>query len=206
MIIMICSSITFVGLIAIAIMKISSKNSVQPINISLIFALQKDNIQAIHSSKSDERQNTCELQAVQSHSRIINVAPIHLEEQIFESLDNIDMIQPMNLPIECNEFNSIGVENPGSEETPEAPNQTLCFNNQKFNPSLISFPVLTFLCVIFLILFPICIWHIRSANDFENHILKTNILLSSTILLPTFYFILNPKHLTKATILLFEGL
>ena len=83
------------------------------------------------------------------------------------------------------------MENPGSEETPEAPNQMLCFNNQKFNPSLISFPVLTFLCVVFLILFPICIWHIRSANDFENHILKTNILLSSTILLPTVYFILN---------------
>ena len=41
------------------------------------------------------------------------MAPIHLEEQIFESLDDIDTMQPINLPIERNEFNSIGVENPG---------------------------------------------------------------------------------------------
>ena len=203
---MTCSCITFVGLIAITIMKRFSKNSVQPINISLISALQKDNIQAIHSSKSDERQNTCELQAVQSHSRIINVAPIHLEEQIFESLDDIDTMQPMNLPVERNEFNSIGVENPGSEETPEVPYQTLCFNNQNFNPSLITFPLLTFMCVMFLILFPIYIWHIRLTNDLENHVLKTHIFYSSTIVLPTVYFILNPKHLTKAIKLLFEGL
>ena len=86
------------------------------------------------------------------------MAPIHLEEQIFESLDDIDTMQPINLPIERNEFNSIGVENPGLEETPEVPNQTLCFNNQNFNPSLICFPLLTFMCVMFLILFPIYIW------------------------------------------------
>ena len=203
---MTCCCIAFVGLMAIAIKKISSTKSVQPINIPSISAELTESIQATHSSRREEQQNTFELQAVQSHSRIINVAPIHLEEQIFDSLDNIDTIQPMNLPIECNEFNSIGVENPGSEETPEAPNQMLCFNNQKFNPSLISFPMLTFLCVIFLILFPIYGWHVRSANDFENHILKTHIFLSSTIVLPTVYFILNPKHLTKATKLLFEGL
>ena len=197
---MTCSCITFVGLIAITIMKRFSKNSVQPINISLISALQKDNIQAIHSSKSDERQNTCELQAVHSHSRIINVAPIHLEEQIFESLDNID------LPIECIELYSIGVENPGSEIAPEAPRQTLCLNNQKFNLNLISFPVLTFLFVVFLILVPIYLWHFRFANDFENHILKAHIFYCSTLVLPTVYFILNPEHLKKATILLFEGL
>ena len=144
---------------------------------------------------------------MQSHSQIINVAPIHLEEQIFESLDNIDMIQPMNMPIECNEVISIVVENPGSEETPEASTKTLCLNNQKFNPSLIGFSVLTFLCVIFLILFPIYVWHIPSANDFENLIPKTHIISCIvTIVLPTVYFILNPKHLTKATKLLFEGL
>ena len=164
---MTCCCIAFVGLMAIAIKKITLKESVQPINIPSISAQIKENIQAIHSSRIDE-QNTFELQAVQSHSRIINVAPIHLEEQIFESSDNIDTIQPMNLPIEHNEFNSIVVENPGSEETPEAPKQTLCLNNQKFNPSLISFPVLTFLCVIFLTLFPIYVWHTRSTNDFEK--------------------------------------
>ena len=201
-----CCCSAFVGLIAIAIKKISLKKSVQPINITSISAQLTENIQAIHSSRSDEQQNTFELQEVQSHSRIINVAPIHLEEQIFESLDNIDMIQPNNMPIECNEFISIAVENPGSEKTPEAPNQTLCLNNQKLNPNLISFSVLTFLCVIFLILFPIYIWHIRLVNDLGYHILKTHIFYSSTILLPTVYFILNPKHLTKATILLFEGL
>ena len=203
---MTCCCIAFVGLMAIAIKKISSTKSVQPINIPSISAELMENTQATHSSRRDEQQNTFELQAVQSHSRIINVAPIHYEEQILESSDNIDRIQPMNLPIECNEFNNIGIENSGSEETQEAPNQTLCLNNQKLNPNLISFSVLTFLCVIFLILFPIYIWHIRLVNDLGYHILKTHIFYSSTILLPTVYFILNPKHLTKAIKLLFEGL
>ena len=197
-----CYCISFVGLMAIAIKKISSTKSVQPINIPSISAELMENTQATHSSRRDEQQNTFELQAVQSHSRIINVAPIHLEEQILESSDNVDRIQPMNLPIDRNEFNSISVQNPGSEETPEAPNQQLCFNNQKFNPSLISFPVLTFMCVIFFIVFPIYIWHIRLGNQ----ILKAHIFYSSTVVLPIIYFILNPKHLTKATKLLFYGL
>ena len=201
-----CCCIAFVGLMAIAIKKISSKTSVQPINIPSVSAQLTENSRATHSSRRDKQQNIFELQAVQSHSRIINVAPIHLEEQIFESLDDIDTMQPMNLPIERNEFNSIGVENPGLEETPEVPNQTLCFNNQNFNPSLITFPLLTFMCVMFLILFPIYIWHIRLTNDLENHVLKTHIFYSSTIVLPTVYFILNPKNLTKAIKLLFEGL
>ena len=107
MIILTCSCITFVGLIAIAIMKISSKNLVQPINISSISARLTENIQAIHSSRNDEQKNTFELQAVQSHSRIINVASFYLEEQIFESLDDI------YLPKECKEFISIGEKNSG---------------------------------------------------------------------------------------------
>ena len=191
---------------AIAIKKISSKNSVQPINIQSISARLTENIQAIQSSRNEEQQNTFELQTVQSHSRIINVAAIHSEEQMIESIDDIDTIQPMNLAIERNEFNRFDVENQGSEETLEAPHQTLCLNNQKLNPNLISFSVLTFLCVIFLILFPIYIWHIRLVNDLGYHILKTHIFYSCTIVLPTVYFIVNPKHLTKATILLFEGL
>ena len=207
-----CCCIAFVGLMAIAIKKISlrKRKSVQPINIPSISARLMENIQGIHSSRSEEQQNTFELEAVQSHARIINVAPINLEEQILESLDNIDMsLQPMNLnEFVRNEFNSIVVENPGSEETPEAPNQIqmLRLNTQKFNPSLISFPVLNFLCMTFLILFPIYVWFILLTNDFENHVLKTHIFYSFTIVLPTVYFIVNPKHLTKATILLFEGL
>jgi hypothetical protein len=201
---MTCCCITFVGLMAIAIKKIYSKNSVQPVNIPSISARITENIQAIHSSRNDEQQNTFELQAVQSHSGIINVAPIHFDEQLIESLDNTDTIQPMNLPIEHNEFDRFDVENQGLEETPEAPNQTLCFNNQKFNPNLASFAMLTFLFAIAFIVLPIYRWHSHFANNFENLILKTHILFSSTIVLPTFYFILNPKHLTKATKLLFE--
>ena len=208
---MICCCITFVGLMAIAIKKISSKKSVQPINIQSISAQLTENIQAIQSSRNDEQQNTFELQAVQSHSRIINVAPVHSEEQIIESLDDIDTIQPMNLPIERNEFNRFDVENRGSEETLEASNQTLCLNNQKFNPNLASFAVLTLLFVIACIVIPIYEWHVHFSKDCENiilknRILKTHMLYSSTIVLPIFYFILNPKHLTKAKILLFEGL
>ena len=200
---MTCCCITFVGLMAIAIKKIYSKNSVQPVNIPSISARIAENIQAIHSSRNDEQQNTFELQAVQSHSGIINVAPIHFDEQLIDSLDNTDTIQPMNLPIEHNEFDRFDVENQGLEETPEAPNQTLCFNNQKFNPNLASFAMLTFLFAIAFIVLPIYRWHSHFANNFENLILKTHILFSSTIVLPTFYFILNPKHLTKATKLLF---
>ena len=208
---MICCCITFVGLLAIAIKKISLKKSVQPINIQSISAQLTENIQAIQSSRNDEQQNTFELQAVQSHSRIINVAPVHSEEQIIESLDDIDTIQPMNLPIDRNEFNRFDVENRGSEETLEASNQTLCLNNQKFNPNLASFTVLMLLFVIACIVLPIYGWHVHFSKDCENiilrnRILKIHIFYSSTIVLPTFYFILNPKHLTKAKILLFEGL
>ena len=208
---MICCCITFVGLLAIAIKKISIKNSVQPMNVQFISARLTENIQAIQSSRNDEQQNTFELQAVQNHSEIINVAPIHSEEQIIESLYNIDTIQPMNLPIEGNEFNRFDVENQGSEETLEAPHQTLCLNNQKFNPNLASFAVLALLFVIACIVLPTYGWHVHFSKDCENiilrnRILKIHIFYSSTIVLPTLYFILNPKHLTKAKILLFEGL
>ena len=203
---MICFCVTFVGLMAIAIKKISSKNSVKPINISYISSRLSESIQAIHTSRIDEPQDTFELQAVQSHSRIIHVAPIHLEEQSLESLENIGTIQPLNMPIQCNEFISIGIENPKSEETLEAPNQILCLNNQKFNPNLISLAGLTFLFVITFIVAPIFVWQIRFASDFENVTLKAHIYYFMPIALPIVYFILNPKHLTKATKLLFEGL
>ena len=203
---MTCCCITFVGLMAIAIKKISSKNSVKPINIPSISSHLSESIQAIHTSRIDEPQDTFELQAVQSHSRIIHVAPIHLEEQSLESLENIGTIQPMNMPIECNEFISIGVENPKSEESLEAPNQILCLNNQKFNPNLISLAGLMFLFVITFIVAPIFVWQIRFASDLENVVLKIHIYYSMPIALPIAYFILNPKHLTKATKLLFEGL
>jgi hypothetical protein len=155
---------------AIAIKKIYSKNSVQPVNIPSISARITENIQAIHSSRNDEQQNTFELQAVQSHSGIINVAPIHLEEQSFESLENIGTVQPMNnMPIECNEFISIGVENPKSEETLEAPNQVLCLNNQKFNPNLISLDGLTLLFVISFILGTIHLRHRQIFTIFDPY-------------------------------------
>ena len=203
---MTCCCITFVGWIAIAIKKISSKKSVQPIKIQSISAQLSENIQAIHSSRSYEQENAFELQAVQSHPRIINVAPIHLDEEISESLESIDTIQPMNLPIECNEFFKIDVENSGLEKTPEAPNQMLYLNNQKFNPNLVSFTVLSFLFVMTFIVGPIFAWHVRFASDIENLILKTHIFYISPIVLPTVYFIINPKHLKTATILLFESL
>ena len=202
---MTCFCITFVGLMAITIKKISSKNSVKPINIPSISSRLSESIQAIHTSRIDEPQDTFELQAVQSHSRIIHVAPIHLEEQSLKSLENIGTIQPMNMPIQCNEFISIGMENPKSEETLEAPNQTLCLNNQKFNPNLISLAGLTFLFVITFIVAPIFVWQIRFASDFENVTLKCHIYYFMPTALPIVYFIFNPKHLRKAMKLLFDG-
>ena len=185
-----CGCITFVGLIKIAIKKISYKKSVQPINVPTISAQVAQSILAIQSN--EEEQGEFELQ---SHSRIINVAQIHLEEESVESLENINMIQPLNAPI----------ENPESEETPDIPAQLLCFNNQKFNPNLISFSGLTFLFVITFILGPIFFWHIRFANDLENLILKTHIYLSLPIALPIVYFIRNPQHLTTAMTILHSG-
>ena len=88
---MICCCITFFGLTKIAIKKISSKNLVQPTNILSISAELTENIQEVNSSH--EPQNTFELRAVQSHLPIINVAPIHLEEQSFESLENIALLR-----------------------------------------------------------------------------------------------------------------
>ena len=204
---MTCCCITFFGLTKIAIKKISSKNLVQPTNILSISAELTESVQAVNSYRSDEPQNTFELREVLSNLPIINVAPIHLEEQSFESLENIGTIQPISLPLERNEFDSIDVENPKSEETPDipTPTPTLYFNNQQFNPNLISFAGLMFLFVITFIVGPIFFWHIRFANDLENLILKTHIYLSLPIALPVVYFIRNPKHLTIAMTILHSG-
>jgi hypothetical protein len=188
--------ITVVGLIIIAIKKISVKTSVQPIkNVLSISAQLAESISAPNRSKNEEQKDTFELQSVESHSRIINVAPIHLEEQRFESLEKIDTIQPMNSPTGSND-----AENSESEETPEVPDQVICFNNRKFNPNLISSAGLTFLFVIAFIL----LGYIRFANIDEAF--KAYIYYCLPTALPIVYFIVNPKHLIKAAMLLFDGL
>ena len=174
---MTCCCITVFGLTKIAIKKISSKNSVQPTNITSISAQLTESIRAVNTYRSDEPQNTFELRAV----------------------------QPISLPLEHNEFNNIDIENPESEETVGIPAQLRHFNNQKFNPNLISFAGLTFLFVITFIVGPIFFWHIRFANDLENLILKTHIYLSLPIALPIVYFIRNPKHLTITMAILHSG-
>ena len=194
---MTCGCITFLGLANIAVKKISSKNTIQPIKVSSISAELTERIQEVNSHRSHEPQNTFELQSVQSHLPIINVAPIHLEEQ---SLENIGAIQTINLPLE-----RIDVENPRSEGTPDIPPQLPCFNNQKYNTNLISFVGLMFLFVITFIVGPTFFWHIHFANNVENVILKAHIFFSLHIALPTVYFIRNPKHLKIAVRILHSG-
>ena len=190
-----CCSITVVGLIIIAMKKISVKKSVQPINVLAISAQLAESISAPNRSRNGKQQETFELQAVESHLRMINVAPILLEEQRFESLKNVDTIQPINLLTGSND-----VENSESEETPEVHDQVICFNTRKLNPNLISSGGLTFL---FFIAF-IILWNIRFANIDEKF--KGYVYYCLPIVLPIVYFIVNPKHLIKATVLLFEGL
>ena len=182
----------------IAIKKISSKESVQPINVPTITAQMIEGTLGINRSTNDEQQDRFELQAVQSHSQIINVAPLYLEEQRDESLENNDMIQSMNLPTENSESNSVNVENPESEETPGVPDQTVFFNNQKFNQSLIGFAGLTLLFVIIFTVGPIFDWHFRFVDDFESIVFKLHLYYCLPITLPTVYFIMNPKHLIMA--------
>ena len=178
----------------IAIKKISSKESVQPINVPTISGQVTEGTLAINRSTNDEQQDRFELQAVQSHSQIINVAPIHLEEQRVECLENIDMIQS----IENSEFNKTDVENPESEETPEVPDQKVFFNNQKFNQSLIGFAGLTLLFVIIFTVGPFFDWHFRFADNFESIVFKVHLYYCLPIILPTVYFMMNPKHLIMA--------
>ena len=202
---MTCCCITVFGLTKIAIKKISSKNSVQPTNVTSISAQLTESIRAVNTYRSDEPLNTFELRTVLSHLPLTNVAPIHFEEQSFESLQIIGTAQPTTLPLEHNEFNNIDIQNPESEETQDIPAKLLPFNNQRFNPNLISFAGLTFLFVITFIVGPIFFWHIRFANDLENLILKTHIYLSLPIALPIVYFIRNPQHLTTAMTILHSG-
>ena len=195
-----CGCITFVGLIKIAIKKISYKKSVQPINVPTISAQMTESFRAIQSS--EEEQDEFELQ---SHSRIINVAPIHLEEESVESFENINMIQPLNVPIENNEPDSIDVENPESEENPEISDPVLlCFNNRKFNPNLISSAGLALLFVILFIVCPSFLWNLRFADDFESFVFQTHIYYCLPIALPIVYFIVNPKHLIPALKIVFD--
>ena len=195
-----CGFITFVGLIKIAIKKILYKKSVQPINVPTISAQVTESIRAIQSSEEEQDEF-----GLQSHSRIINVAPTHLEEESVESLENINIIQLLNMPIENNEPNSIDVENPESEETPEMPDQVvLCFNTRKFNPNMISSTGLTFLFVIIFIVGPFFIWNLRFADDYESLVFKSHIYYCLPIALPIGYFIVNPKHLIPALKIVFD--
>ena len=197
---MTCGCITFIGLIQIAIKKISYKKSVQPIIVPTISAQVTESILAIQSN--EEEQDEFELQ---SHSRIINVAPIHLEEERVQSFENINMIQALNVQIETNEPNSIDVENQESEETPEMPDQVvLCFNNHKFNPNMISSTGLTFLFVIIFIVGPFFIWNFRFGDDYESFVFKIHIWYCLPIALPIGYFIVNPKHLIPALKIVFD--
>ena len=181
-----CGCITFVGLIEIVVKKIWYKKSVQPINVPTISAQVAGSILAIQFI--EEEQDEFELQ---SHSHIINVASIHFEEESFESLEN-------------NEPNRIDVENPESEETPEMPDQiVLCFNNRKFNQSLINSTGLTLLFVIVLIVASFFIWNFHFVDDFDSFVFKTHVYYCLTIALPIGYFIVNPKHLIPALNIVF---
>ena len=181
-----CGCITFVGLIIIAIKKISYTKSLKPIRILTISAQVTGCIPAIQPK--EEQQDEFELQ---SHSQIINVAPIHFEEESVGSLENIDM----NLPLENNH-----VENLESEQTTEI----LYFNNRTFNPNLISSAGLALLFVIIFILLPSAILVLRFADDLESFVFKTHIYFCFPTLLPIGYFIFNPKHLIPALKILFD--
>ena len=181
-----CGCITFVGLMKIAMKKISYKKSVQPINVLSISAQVAGSILSIQSN--EEEQVEFELQ---SHSPIIIIAPLHLEEESFESLEN-------------NEPNRIDVENPESEETPEMPDQVvLCFNNHKFNPNMISSTGLTFLFVIIFIVGPFFIWNLSFSDDYESWVFKSHIYYCLPVALPIGYFIVNSKHLIPALKIVF---
>ena len=195
-----CGCITFVGLIIIAIKKISYTKSLKPIRILTISAQVTGCIPAIQPK--EEQQDEFELQ---SHSQIINVAQIHLEEESVESLENIDMVQSLNVPIENNQPNGIDVQNPESEENPKMSDQAvLCFNNRKFNPNLISSAGLALLFVIIFIVCPFFLWNLRFADDFESFVFQTHIYYCLPIALPIVYFIVNPKHLILALKIVFK--
>ena len=189
-----CGCITFVGLIKIAIKKISYKKSVQPINVPTISAQMTESFRAIQSN--EEEQDEFELQ---NHSQIINVAPIHLEEESVESLENINIIQLLNMPmpIENDDPNSIDVENPESEVV-------LCFNNHKVNPNMISSTGLTFLFVIIFIVGPFFIWNLSFSDDYESWVFKSHMYYCLPVALPIGYFIVNPKHLIPALKIVFD--
>ena len=174
-----------------AIKKISYKKSLKPINVLTISAQVTGCIPAIQPK--EEEQDEFELQ---SHSQIINVAPIHFEEESVGSLENIHM----NLPIENNQLNIVDVENLESEQT----TRILYFNNRTFNPNLISSAGLALLFVIIFILLPSAILVLRFADDLESFVFKTHIYFCFPTLLPIGYFILNPKHLIPALKILFD--
>ena len=186
-----CVCITFVGLINIVIKKISYRKSVLPINVPTISAQIAERFPTRCSRNNEQQQETFELQPVQSHSRIIHVAPIHSEEQSVDSLDNSDTIEPIGI------LQSIA-DNQESQDTPEVPGQTLCFNNSKLNPNLIGSAGLTLLVVIILIVLHFFVEQIRFADDYESFVLKTHLYYCFPIALPTIYFIVNPEHLIPA--------
>ena len=165
---------------------LENSDMIQPIGV-FEFAQIAERI-PIRCRNNEHRQETLELQPVQSHSRTIHVAPIHSEEQSVESLENRDTIQPI-------EFIESGID---SGLTPVVPVQNFCLNNIKFNPDLIGSAGLTILFVIIFIVFYFYVGQIVFADDYETFVLLQHLYYCFPIALPTIYFVVNPKHLITA--------
>ena len=156
-------------------------------------------------------RETFELQPILSSSRIINVAPINVENRELQlNVNNFqpnDQVQTNNSPIGPENTIRLQPSNPvimltlqNSVSNQMIPPMPLsAFNTNKYNKNLISLTGSIFLLVTLVSVGFICSWNLHNANDVSTFVFLWYVLdCCFSVGLPTLYFISNPKHLIIA--------
>ena len=186
----ICCCIVIINSILIIYKKVTSRRPVHPIPHPNTLQLSQvpHNLNEGHQS-NDHLQETLELQPIPSISRIINVAPINVENN---EVPTNESDQKIEVPYDPTNFPSNPVPIPPST-------QVLCLNNNKYNRNLISFTGSIILTVTIITAVFFITWNIHVTGDMKRVIFSwymANFWLS--VGLPTLYFVLNPSHLIIA--------
>ena len=174
-------------------------------------------VSSLQSNISENMQHdtqlreTFELQPINSGSRIINVAPINVENRELQlNVNNFqpnDQVQTNNSPIGPENTIRLQPSNPvimltlqnsvSNQMIPPMPLSAI--NTNKYNKNLISLTGSIFLLVTLVSVGFICSWNLHNSNDVSTFVFLWYVLdCCFSVGLPTLYFILNPKHLIIA--------
>ena len=170
-------------------------------------AKYSEQISTNHNAFNTTEQFVNEQWPKQNNSRTTVEQFLNLSnEENCDSIQDIVLVQSVNLDIQ-NDVRGFSERNTSilgndsrnnsnlDDYSRNTPSPVIQCNNQKFNNNLIGIGGLISIFVLLVIFFPF-LWQIRHENDFHVGLSRTYILLCVVpVLLPSFYFICNAKHL-----------